>query len=73
MSQEVEAINIKFENFIQTKENEDLFDKTKRLDNILKSNILTGYEALGMMSLNKVSSVMKLKEKDGFCRKPSKY
>lgn len=65
--QEVEAVNIKFENFIQTRKNENLFDKTKRLDDILKSDILTGYEALGMTSLNKLSSVMKLKEKDGFC------
>ena len=64
---ETEAINIKFENFIHTKENEDLFEKTIRVDKILKSGILTGNEALGMISLNKLSPVVKLKEKDGFC------
>ena len=64
---EAQVEDIKFENFIETKENEDLFDKTKRVDKILKSNILTGYEALGMISLNKLSSIVKIKEKDGFC------
>ena len=64
---ETEAINIKFENFIHTKENEDLFEKTIRVDKILKSGILTGNEALGMISLNKLSPIVKLKEKDGFC------
>ena len=64
---ETEAINIKFENFIHTKENEDLFEKTYRVDKILKSGILTGNEALGMISLNKLSPIVKLKEKDGYC------
>lgn len=64
---ETEAINIKFENFIHTKENEDLFEKTIRVDKILKSGILTGNEALGMISLNKLAPIVKLKEKDGFC------
>ena len=64
---QTKAVNIKFENFIHTKENEDLFDKTLRVDNILKSGILTGYEGLGMVSVEKLSSVMKLKEKDGYC------
>lgn len=64
---QVESVNIKFENFIQTRENEDLFEKTKRLDKILKSGVLTGFEALGMISLEKLSSIVKLKEKDGFC------
>ncbi len=64
---EQEFMNIKFENFIHTKPKEDLFDKTKRVDKILKSGILTGNEALGMISLNKLSSSVKLREKDGFC------
>lgn len=64
---EIEIMNIKFENFIHTLENEDLFDKTRRVDKILKSGILTGNEALGMVSLNKVSPIVKLREKDGFC------
>ena len=57
----------KFENFIETKANEDLFEKTKRLDSLLKTGILTGNEALGMVGLSKLSSIIKLKEKDGFC------
>ena len=64
---EIDFINMKFENFIHTNNGEDLFDKTKRVDEILKSGILTGNEALGMVSLNKLSSGVKLKEKDGFC------
>lgn len=67
MYSEIEAVNIKFENFTETKENEDLFEKTKRLDKILKSDVLTGFEALGMLSLSKLSSVIKLKEKNGYC------
>lgn len=62
-----QTTDLKFENFIETKAHEDLFEKTKRLDNLLKSGILTGYEALGMVSLSKLSSNVKLKEKDGFC------
>jgi len=63
---EAESINIKFENFNKTKENEDLFEKTKRLDSVLKTGILTGCEGLGMVSLNKLSSIVKIKEKDNF-------
>ena len=62
---EKETMNIKFENFIETLENEDLFDKTKRLDKILSSDILTGNEALGMVTMNKVQPDSKIKEKDG--------
>ncbi len=64
---DVETINIKFENFIKTKDQEDLFEKTKRVDRVLKSGVLTGNEALGMVSLNKLSEIVKLREKDGFC------
>ena len=64
---DIDVINIKFENFIHTLNNEDLFDKTKRIDAILNSGILTGNEALGMISLDKLSSIVRLKEKDGFC------
>jgi len=62
---EKESMNIKFENFIDTLEGEDLFDKTTRLDNILSSGILTGNEALGMVTMNKVQPDSKIKEKDG--------
>ncbi len=63
----IENKNIKFEDFTQTLEQETIFDKTKRLDGLLKSGILTGNEALGMVSLNKLSGKVKLQEKDGFC------
>lgn len=64
---EIDTVNIKFENFIKTQQGEDLFEKTKRVDRVLKSGVLTGNEALGMVSLNKLSQVVKLREKDGFC------
>lgn len=67
LNQEVETVNIKFENFIHTLKGEDLFEKTLRVDRVLKSGVLTGNEGLGMISLNKLSSKVKLKEKDGFC------
>lgn len=67
LNQEVETMNIKFENFIHTLDSEDLFDKAFRVDKILKSGVLTGNEGLGMVSLNKLSSIVKLREKDGFC------
>ncbi len=62
---ETQTRNIKFENFVHTLENEDLFAKTKRVDDVLKSGILTGNEALGMVSLNKLSAKVKLREKNG--------
>ncbi len=61
-----EIKNIKFENFIHTLETEDLFGKTKRVDEILRSGVLTGNEALGMVSLDRLSPIMKLRERDGF-------
>ncbi len=64
---DIDTVNIKFENFIKTQQGEDLFEKTKRVDRVLKSGVLTGNEALGMVSLNKLSQVVKLREKDGFC------
>lgn len=60
-----ECVNIKFEDFIQTHEGEDLFGKAKRVDEVLKSGILTGNEALGMPILHKVQPVSTLREKDG--------
>lgn len=63
----IENKNIKFEDFTQTLGGETIIDKTIRLDNYLKTGVLTGSEALGMISLNKLSSNVKLREKDGFC------
>ena len=64
-TEEKKSLNIKFENFIDTLEGEDLFDKTNRLDNVLQSGILTGNEALGMVTMNKVQPDSKIREKDG--------
>ena len=60
-----ETMNIKFENFVDTLDGEDLFDKTKRLDEVLSSGVLTGNEALGMVTMNKVQPESGIKEKDG--------
>ncbi|MBQ9245546.1 aminotransferase class I/II-fold pyridoxal phosphate-dependent enzyme [bacterium] len=59
------TMNIKFENFIDTMDGEDLFDKVNRLDEVLQSDILTGNEALGMVTMNKVQPDSKIREKDG--------
>ncbi len=59
------SMNIKFENFIDTLDGEDLLDKTNRLDEVLQSDVLTGNEALGMVTMNKVQPDSKIREKDG--------
>ena len=55
-------MNLKFENFVDTLDGEDLFDKTSRLDEILSSGIMTGNEALGMVTMNKVQPDSEIKE-----------
>lgn len=65
---EKECMNLKFENFVDTLENEDLFDKTSRLDEVLSSGILTGNEALGMVTMDKVKPELDIREKDGNIR-----
>lgn len=64
-TEEKTSMNIKFENFTDTLDGEDLFDKTKRLDAVLSSGVLTGNEALGMVTMNKVQPDSKIREKDG--------
>ena len=64
-TEEKTSMNIKFENFIDTLEGEDLFDKVDRLDEILSSDILTGNEALGMVTMDKVKPELDIREKDG--------
>ncbi len=59
------SINIKFEDFIHTKENEDLFGKAKRVSDVLSTGVLTGNEGLGMQIMNKVCPESTIKEKDG--------
>ena len=60
-----ESVNIKFENFIDTLEGEDLFGKCERVDEVLQSGVMTGNEGLGMVTMNKVQPDSKIKEKDG--------
>ena len=55
----------KFENFLTTVQGEDLFDKAKKVSQILNSNVLTGNEGLGMRALDKVSGEYFIREKDG--------
>ncbi len=62
---EKQTMNVKFEHFVDTLEGEDLFDKATRLDKLLHSGVLTGNEALGMVTMNKVQPDSKIKEKDG--------
>lgn len=59
-------MDTKFENFIDTLDGEELFDKTLRVDKVLSSGVKTGNEALGMVTMNKVSPISCIKEKDGF-------
>ena len=63
--QNKDFMNLKFENFVDTLDGEDLFDKTNRLDEVLSSGIMTGNEALGMVTMNKVQSESGIREKDG--------
>ena len=63
--QNKDFMNLKFENFVNTLDGEDLFDKTQRLDEVLSSNIMTGNEALGMVTMNKVQAESGIKEKNG--------
>lgn len=59
-------MDTKFENFIDTLEGEELFEKTLRVDKVLSSGVKTGSEALGMVTMNKVSPISGIKEKDGY-------
>ena len=68
MEKEKEFMNLKFENFVDTLDGEDLFDKTIRLDEVLSSGIKTGNEALGMVTMNKVLPESDIREKDGNIR-----
>ena len=58
-------MNLKFENFVDTLQGEDILAKTDRLDEVLSSGIMTGNEALGMVTMNKVSPESDIREKDG--------
>ncbi len=64
-TEEKASMNIKFENFIDTLEGEDLFDKASRVDEVLSSGVLTGNEGLGMVTMDKVKPELEIREKDG--------
>lgn len=61
----LDFVNLKFENFTDTQFGEDLFDKADKVNMVLSSNIMTGNEALGMIAMDKISSEISIKEKDG--------
>lgn len=57
-------MSTKFEDFIKTHEGEDIFGKIYRVDDVLSSDVLTGNEALGALTMDKVQAKMVLREKD---------
>ena len=65
MVTESKCLNIKFENFINTEVDEDLFGKAERVNKVLTSGILTGNEGLGMQLMHKVQPESIIKEKNG--------
>lgn len=65
MVTESKCLNIKFEDFMHTEANEDLFGKTERVNYVLSSGALTGNEGLGMKIMHMVKPESLIKEKDG--------
>lgn len=57
--------DIKFENFTDTLDGEDILGKAKRVDDVLASGVKTGNEALGMVTMNSAAPESDIKEKDG--------
>ncbi len=62
---DLNKLDTRFESYFETLENEHLFDKTLRLDKTLSSGILTGVEALGLITENKTSPISELTDKNG--------
>ena len=56
---------MKFEDFLFTREGEDLFEKTRGLDKVLASGVMTGSEGLGVQILEITGPCVKIKEKSG--------
>ena len=54
-----------FENYIMTEAGEDLFEKVRRVDNVLRSGVLTGQEGLGLQSLGKTAPILNVKKRSG--------
>ena len=66
---DINNLDTRFESYFETLENENLFDKTLRLDKTLSGGILTGVEALGLTTENKTSPISYLTDKNGEKRK----
>ena len=56
---------MKFEDFLFTREGEDLFEKTRGLDKVLASGAMTVSEGLGVQILEKTGPYVQIKEKSG--------
>ena len=54
-----------FENYIMTETGEDLFEKVRRVDNVLRSGVLTGQEGLGIQSLEKTKALQNVRKRSG--------
>lgn len=54
-----------FENYIMTETGEDLFEKVKRVDTVLRSGVLTGQEGLGIQSLERTKALQNVKKRSG--------
>ncbi|MCQ2754747.1 MAG: aminotransferase class I/II-fold pyridoxal phosphate-dependent enzyme, partial [bacterium] len=65
MTENSSSIETRFEYYRDTLEGENLFDKAKRVGDVLKSGVLTGSEGLGIQSLGAAEPNLSVKEKDG--------
>lgn len=61
----LEKVNKKFENFLKTVPGDDLFTKAELVYEILNTDIKTGNEGLGMISLEKLQGEYNIEEKTG--------
>ncbi len=57
--------NKKFETYLKTNLGDDLFSKAIKVNEVLKSGVMTGNEGLGMISEEKVQGEYQIKEKSG--------
>ncbi len=55
----------KFEDFLKTRQGDDLFEKAMLVDEVLHSETYTGNEGLGMVSMDKLQGEYPIKEKSG--------
>jgi glycine C-acetyltransferase len=57
--------NKKFETYLKTNSGDDLFTKAQRVNEVLRSGVLTGNEGLGMVGMEKLKGEYNIKEKNG--------